>query len=78
VATKAQLQERIVYLETELAAAHAAIAERDARIESLEERLARIEGTYSLKPVVTKVAAGFTLGAKEINRCARAQETPHR
>lgn len=34
MATKAQLQERIVYLETELAAAHAAIAERDPPIES--------------------------------------------
>lgn len=57
MATKKQLEERIVQLETELAsalelnekamaalaAAHAAIAERDARIASLEERFARLE-----------------------------------
>jgi transposase len=43
MATKAQLEQRIVHLESELAAAHAAIAERDARIETLEERLARLE-----------------------------------
>jgi transposase len=43
VATKKQLEQRIVQLETDLAAAHEAIAERDKRIVSLEERFARLE-----------------------------------
>lgn len=43
MATKAQLEQRIVQLESELTEARAMIAERDARIESLEARLARLE-----------------------------------
>lgn len=48
MATKAQLEQRIVHLETELAIAHAAIAERDKRIETLEERLARLEARLNV------------------------------
>lgn len=43
MATKKQLEQRIVQLEADLAAAHAMIAERDARILTLEERLAKLE-----------------------------------